>query len=153
VARWSFNGEAVSGGGENGEGKQGVREMKGAAAPIHFATGGEGVLCVGGEQAVAVLGREKAGSLKVEEDDKGSRLSGPRCWAQSKNGPEDLMGHHGRWVEMDYCDGSPKNMKGKPEITYGLQRSTGQIEMGQERKNIIVSQFSDSRKWDRNQKF
>jgi hypothetical protein len=79
VARWSFNGEAVSGGGENGEGKQGVMEMKGAAAPIHFATGGEGVLRVGGEQAVVVLGREKAGSLKVEEDDKGSRLSGPRC--------------------------------------------------------------------------
>jgi hypothetical protein len=95
VARWSFNGEAISGGEENGEGKQGVGEMKGAAALIHFATGGEGVLRGGGEQAVAVLGREAAGSLKVEEDDKDSILSGPQCWAQSKNGSEDLMGHHG----------------------------------------------------------
>jgi hypothetical protein len=29
-------------------------------------------------------------------------------------------------------------MKKKLEITYGLQRSTGRIEMGRERKNIIV---------------
>jgi hypothetical protein len=29
-------------------------------------------------------------------------------------------------------------MKRKPEITYGLQRSTGRIEMGRERKNIII---------------
>jgi hypothetical protein len=40
--------------------------MKGAAALIHFATGGEGVLRRGGEQAVAVLGLEATGSLKVE---------------------------------------------------------------------------------------
>jgi hypothetical protein len=57
--------------------------VNGAAAPIHFATGGEGVLHGGGEPAVAVLGQE-AGSLKVEEDDTGFRLSGPRCWAQRK---------------------------------------------------------------------
>jgi hypothetical protein len=31
--------------------------MKGAAAPIHFTTGGEGVLCGGGDQAAVVLGR------------------------------------------------------------------------------------------------
>jgi hypothetical protein len=65
--------------------------MNGAAAPIHFATGGEGVLHGGGEPAVAVLGREAAGSLKVEKDDTGFRLSGPRCWAQRKR----KMGHHG----------------------------------------------------------
>jgi hypothetical protein len=29
-------------------------------------------------------------------------------------------------------------MKRKPEITYGLQRSTGRIEMGRERKNIMI---------------
>jgi hypothetical protein len=53
--------------------------MKGAAALIHFTTGGEGVLCEGGEQAAVVLGREAVGWLKVEEDNMGSRPSGPRC--------------------------------------------------------------------------
>jgi hypothetical protein len=118
--------------GKNGEAKQGVREMKGAAASIHFATGGEGVLHRGGEQAVAVLGREAVGSLKVEEDDKGSRLSGPRCWVQSKNRPKDLMGHHGGVGRDGLLQWQAEKMKGKPEITYGLQRS-----MGRERKNII----------------
>jgi hypothetical protein len=84
AARWSFNGEAVLGGGGNGEGKQGVGEMNGAAAPFHFATGGEGVLHGEGELATAVLGREAVGSLKVEEDDTSFRLSGPRCRAQRK---------------------------------------------------------------------
>jgi hypothetical protein len=96
AAPWSFNRTTISGGGENGEGKWGVEEMKGAAAPIHFAMGGEGVLRGGGEQAVAVLGQEVTGWLKVEEDGKGSGPSGPQCWSQSKNGPEDLMGHHGQ---------------------------------------------------------
>jgi hypothetical protein len=112
--------------------------MKGAAAPIHFATGGEGVLRRGGEQAATVLGREAVGSLKVEEDDKGSRLSGPRCWAQSKNGSEDLMGHYGEVGRDGLLRWQSKKMKGKPEITYGLQRSTSRIEMGRERKNMIV---------------
>jgi hypothetical protein len=103
--------------GKNGEAKQGVREMKGAAASIHFATGGEGVLHRGGEQAVAVLGREAVGSLKVEEDDKGSRLSGPRCWAQSTNGPEDLMGHCGEVGRDGLLRWQAKNKKGKSEIT------------------------------------
>jgi hypothetical protein len=58
--------------------------MNGAAAPIHFAMGGEGVLHGGGEPAAAVLGREVVSSLKVEEDDTGFRQSGPRCWAQRK---------------------------------------------------------------------
>jgi hypothetical protein len=58
--------------------------MNGAVAPIHFATGGEGVLHRGGEPVAAVLSREAAGSLKVEEDDMGFRLSGSRCWAQRK---------------------------------------------------------------------
>jgi hypothetical protein len=89
VARWSFNGTAISGGGENVEEKRGVGEMKGAAAPNHFAMGGEGVLRGGGEQ-------EAAGWLKVEEDSKGSGPNGPRCWAQSKNRLKDLMGHHGK---------------------------------------------------------
>jgi hypothetical protein len=40
--------------------------MKGAAALIHFATGGEGVLRRGGEQVAAVLSLEATGSLKVE---------------------------------------------------------------------------------------
>jgi hypothetical protein len=84
AARWSFNGEAVSGGGGNGEGKQGVGEMNGAAVRIHFATGGEGVLHGRGEPAVAVLGQEVAGLLKVGEYDTGFRLSGSRCWAQRK---------------------------------------------------------------------
>jgi hypothetical protein len=84
VAQWSFNGAAVSGGGENGEGERGVGEMKGAAAPIHFTMGGEGALHSGGEQAAMVLSREAVGWLKVEEDGKGFEPSGPRCWAQSK---------------------------------------------------------------------
>jgi hypothetical protein len=117
AAWWSFNGEAVSCGGENGEGKQGVREMNGVATPINFATGGEGVLRRGGEQAAAVLGQETAGSLKVEEDDKGSRLSGPRCWAQSTNGPEDLMGHYGEVGRDGLLRWQAKNKKGKSEIT------------------------------------
>jgi hypothetical protein len=79
VAQWSFNGTTISGGGENGEGKRGVGEMKGVAVPIHFAMGGEGVLRGGGGQAAAVLNREAAGCLKVEEDDMGFGPSGPRC--------------------------------------------------------------------------
>jgi hypothetical protein len=39
-----------------------------------------------------------------------------------------------RWAEMGYCDGRPEKMKKKLEITYGLQRSTGRIEMGREKK-------------------
>jgi hypothetical protein len=34
--------------------------MKGAAAPIHFSSGGEAVLCGEGEQVAAVLGQEAA---------------------------------------------------------------------------------------------
>jgi hypothetical protein len=45
------------------------------------------------------LGRPKEG------DDARGGPSGLQCWAQSKNGPEDLMGHHG---EMGYCDGRPE---------------------------------------------
>jgi hypothetical protein len=52
--------------------------MNGAAALIHFAMGGEGVLHGEGEPTAVVLGREAVGSLKVEEDDTGFRLSGPR---------------------------------------------------------------------------
>jgi hypothetical protein len=55
AARWSFNCAVVLGRGENGEAKRGVGEMKGAAAPNHFATGGEGGLHGGGEQAMVVL--------------------------------------------------------------------------------------------------
>jgi hypothetical protein len=58
--------------------------MNGAVAPIHCATGGEGVLHGGGEPTAAVLGWEAASSLKVAEDDTGFRLSGTRCWAQRK---------------------------------------------------------------------
>jgi hypothetical protein len=43
-----------------------------------------------------MLGWGAAGWLKVEEDDKGFGPSGPRCWDQMKNGPEDLMGHDGQ---------------------------------------------------------
>jgi hypothetical protein len=46
----AVNGAVLSGGG-NGEGKQGVGEMKGAVATFHFAMGGEGVLCRGGKTA------------------------------------------------------------------------------------------------------
>jgi hypothetical protein len=46
----AVNGAVLNGGG-NGEGKQGVGEMKGAVATFHFPTGGEGVLCRGGEMA------------------------------------------------------------------------------------------------------
>jgi hypothetical protein len=112
--------------------------MKGAAALIHFATGGEGVLREGGEQAVAVLGQDVMGWLKVEEDGKGSGPSGPQCWSQSKNGPEDLMGHHGQVGWDGLLRWQTRKMKRKPEITDGLQGSMGRIEMGRERKNIIV---------------
>jgi hypothetical protein len=35
---------------------------------------------------------------------------------------------------MGYCDGRPEKEIKKLEITYGLQRSTGRIEMGREKK-------------------
>jgi hypothetical protein len=38
---------AVSSGGGNGEGKRGVREMKGAATPFHFSTGERRGCCIG----------------------------------------------------------------------------------------------------------
>jgi hypothetical protein len=57
-----------------------------------------------------------------------------------------------RWAELLRWQAG--KLKRKPEITYGLHRSMGQNEMGRERKKIIVfAIFSDSRKWDRNQKF
>jgi hypothetical protein len=43
-----------------------------------------------------------------EEDD----AEGGPSWAQSKNGPEDLMGHHGEVGR----DGLGRKMKIKPEI-------------------------------------
>jgi hypothetical protein len=46
----AVNGTILSGGG-NGEGKQGVGEMKDAMVTFHFAMGGEGVLRWGGETA------------------------------------------------------------------------------------------------------
>jgi hypothetical protein len=46
----AVNGAVFSGGG-NGEGKQGVMEMKDAMVTFHFAMGGEGVLRQGGEMA------------------------------------------------------------------------------------------------------
>jgi hypothetical protein len=56
--RWAVKGArpaaingAISSGGGNGEGKQGVGEMKGVVVTFHFATGGEGVLHRGGETA------------------------------------------------------------------------------------------------------
>jgi hypothetical protein len=68
---------------------------------------------------------------------------------KKKNGPEDLMGHHGE-VGLRWQAGK---LKRKPEITYGLQRSTGRNEMCQKRKKIVFAIFSNSRKWDQNQKF
>jgi hypothetical protein len=61
---------AVSSGGGNGEGKQGAGEVKGAVPTIHFATGGEGMLCGGGKQAAAVVAWPSAGGRR--------RGSGPR---------------------------------------------------------------------------
>jgi hypothetical protein len=73
-----------------------------------------------------------------EGDDARGGPSGPQCWAQSKNGPEDLMGHHGEVGQDGLLRWQAGKMKKKLEITYGLQRSTSRIEMGRERKNIIV---------------
>jgi hypothetical protein len=58
IGRWAVkgarsaivNGDILSGGG-NGDGKQGVGEMKEAVAMFHFATGGEGLLRRGGDTA------------------------------------------------------------------------------------------------------
>jgi hypothetical protein len=50
-ARPATNNGAVSCGGGNGEGKQGVGEIKGVVATFHFAMGREGVLRRGGETA------------------------------------------------------------------------------------------------------
>jgi hypothetical protein len=80
------------------------------------------------------LGRPKEG------DDAGGGPSGPQCWAQSKNGPKDLMGHHGEVGRDGLLRWQAREMKRKPEITYGLQRSTGRIEMG---CGKFSSQFSN----------
>jgi hypothetical protein len=64
AARWSFNGEAASGGGGNGEGKPGVGERNGATALIRFAAGEEGVLH--GERSR----RWRPVGLPEEEDDR-----------------------------------------------------------------------------------
>jgi hypothetical protein len=62
-----INGAVLSGGG-NGEGKQGVWEMKGVVATFHFATEGEGLLRRGGEMATQSVWRD------------GSNRDGRGCW-------------------------------------------------------------------------
>jgi hypothetical protein len=73
--RWAVEGArptvingGVSSGGGNGEGKQGVGEMKGAVITFHFATEGEGVLHRGGETATQSARHG------------GSNLDGGGCW-------------------------------------------------------------------------
>jgi hypothetical protein len=63
----AVNGTILSGVG-NGEGKQGVGEIKGAVAMFHFATGGVGVLRPGGEMATQSARRG------------GSNRDGGGCW-------------------------------------------------------------------------
>jgi hypothetical protein len=62
--------------------------------------------------------------------DEGDDARGGPSWAQSKNGPEDLMGHHGEVGRDGLLRWQARKMKKKLERTYGLQRSTGRIEMG-----------------------
>jgi hypothetical protein len=59
------------------------------------------------------------GCCRLKEED--ARLG--RYWATRPGGPKWAIAMAGQK---------------KLEITYGLQRSTGRIEMGRERKNIIV---------------
>jgi hypothetical protein len=83
-----------------------------------------------GRRAVRARARGGAGGIGRRRKTTGS---GP-SWAQSKNGLEDLMGHHGevgrdgllRWQ-------AGKRNKKKLEITYGLERSTGRIEVGRKK--------------------
>jgi hypothetical protein len=75
IGRWVVEGAqptavngAVSSGGVNGEGKQGVGEMMGVVATFHFTTGGEGVPRWGGETATQRARRD------------GSNRDGGDCW-------------------------------------------------------------------------
>jgi hypothetical protein len=83
------------------------RRLGSASIKLRPSTGG--ATTVRGAAALWSGGWQRLGSLR-EEDDAGG---GP-SWAQSKNGPEDLMGHHGEVGR----DGLGQKMKIKPEIIW-----------------------------------
>jgi hypothetical protein len=75
-------------------------------------------------------------------------MLGPK---KKKNGSEDLMDHHGEVGRAIAMAGRKTEKKTRNNIWASTEH--GPNEMGQKRKKIVFAIFSDSRKWDQNQKF